>query len=131
MKNFKRSVDCTGNTMESGKINYLRTLLRGEALQYFDELSINNTGTKKTHLNFIQEGLLGYIFLINVLSNQKRAMRRAMRKPWDFPIKLFNNRLTELNNYLPLFPGARSAKTMPPEELNKILLHVVPNGWAK
>ena len=47
MKNFKRAVDCTGNTMEAGNINYLRTLLRGEALRYFDELSINNTGTKK------------------------------------------------------------------------------------
>ena len=59
------------------------------------------------------------------------AMRRAMHKPRDLPFKRFTARLTELNNYLPLFPGSSAAKKTPPEDLNGIILHAVPNGWAK
>ena len=36
LKNFKRAVDWTGTTTAAGNINYLRTLLHGEALQEFD-----------------------------------------------------------------------------------------------
>ena len=43
MKNFKRAVDRTGTTVTAGKINYLRTLLRGEALRKFDALASQNT----------------------------------------------------------------------------------------
>ena len=70
-------------------------------------------------------------FTINALSKKKREMRRAIRKPQDIPFKRFSTRLTELNNYLPLLPGSRAAKKMPPEELNEILLRAVPNVWAK
>ena len=58
-------------------------------------------------------------------------MRRTMHKPRDIPFKRFVAQLIELNIYLPLFPGSRSAKKIPPEDLNKILLHAVPKGWAK
>ena len=37
----------------------------------------------------------------------------------------------EINKCLPLFTGYREDKKIPPEELNDILLHAVPNGWAK
>ena len=60
MKNFKRAVDGTETTPEALNINYLPTLLRGEAIQEFDKLEIQNTGTNNAHLNLIQEGLLGY-----------------------------------------------------------------------
>ena len=58
-------------------------------------------------------------------------MRRAMRKPRELQFKYFSARLTELNNYLPFFPGSSSNKKIPPQELNKILLHAVPKSWAK
>ena len=72
-----------------------------------------------------------YIVFVNNLSKKKRVMRLAMRKPQDIPLKCFSAHLKELNNYLPLFPGSRSTKKMPPEELNKILPQAVLNGWAK
>ena len=68
---------------------------------------------------------------INDLSKQKRAMRRAIRKSCEILFKTFAARLMKLNNYLPLFPGFSAPKKMPPEELNEILLHAVPNDWAK
>ena len=58
-------------------------------------------------------------------------MRQAMHKPQDILFKRFADRLTELNNYLPLLPGSSATKNIPPEELNKILQHAVPNGLAK
>ena len=55
MKNFKIVVDGTGTKTAAGKINYLHTLLRGEALREFDELASQNAGTNNTYLKFIQE----------------------------------------------------------------------------
>ena len=115
MKNFKRVFDGTGTTTAAEKTNYLRNVLREEALREFYELSNQNTGTNNTHLEFIQEGLLGYFPPINALSKQKPTMRRAMRKPRDLPFKRFAARLTELNNYLPLFPWSSAVNNMPPE----------------
>ena len=68
---------------------------------------------------------------LSALNNQKLAMRRAMRKLQDIQFKIFAARLTELNNYLPLFPGSSAAKNMDPEYLNEILLHAVLNSWAR
>ena len=62
MKNFKTAIDRTGTMLESVKISYLRNLLRGEALQEFYGLSIQNTGTKQLHLKFIQEVLYGVFY---------------------------------------------------------------------
>ena len=56
-------------------------------------------------------------------------MSRIIRKPQDTPFKRLATRLTELNIYLPLFPGYSGAKKMPPEDLNEIMLHALQNGW--
>ena len=92
MKNFKRAIDGKGATTATWKIN----ILRGEVLQEFDELASQNTGSKNSHLKFIQEVLLGYYFSINALSKKKRVMCCAIRKPRDIPFKRFPARLTEL-----------------------------------
>ena len=84
---------------------------------------------KNSHLKHINEGLLGYPSPINALSKMKRAMHNAMRKYWSLPFKHFAARLTEINNYLPLFTGSRKPNNMPPEELNEILIHNIPNVW--
>ena len=81
MTNFNRAVDVTWATNAAGKINYICKLLRGEALQYFDKIASQNARTNNTHLKFIKEGILHYFHPIKALSNQKRTMRRAMRKP--------------------------------------------------
>ena len=60
MKNFKTALDGKGTTSAAGKINYLRTILRGEALQEVDKTATQNTRENNEHLKFIQEGLLGY-----------------------------------------------------------------------
>ena len=131
MKNFKRAVDRTVTTTSAGKINYLRTLLHGEELRELDKLSSQNSGTNNTHPKFIQEGFLRYPPPISDLPKQKRAMRCAMHKHRDISFKRFDALLIELNNYLPILPVSSATKEMPPEDLNKTLLHDVPNGWEK
>ena len=96
-----------------------------------DKIAIQNSGTTSAHLKFIQKGLFDYFPPINALSKQKRVMRRAMRKPQYLPFKRFAAWLTELKNYLPLFPGSTASKNMPPKEPNEILLHAVFNVWEK
>ena len=58
-------------------------------------------------------------------------MRLDMHKPQDIHFKRSDDHLTELNNYLPLFPGYVSINKMPPEELNKILPQAVLNVRVK
>ena len=45
----------------SGRINYLRNMLRGESLQELYELASQDNGTENAHLKFIQEVLLRYL----------------------------------------------------------------------
>ena len=106
-------------------------MLRGEALREFDKLANHNAGTNNTHLKFIQETLLKYFPLMNALFKQKRAMQKAMRKPQDLPFKPLTACFTQLNNYPPLFLESKSNKRIPPDNLNNILLHAVPNSWGK
>ena len=77
LKNFIIAIDGTGTTSWPGRINYICTILCGEARIEFNELASQNSGTKNAHLKHITEGLLGYFSQINSLSKQKRAMRRA------------------------------------------------------
>ena len=55
----------------------------------------------------------------------------AIKKTRAVPFKIFAARLAELNNYLLLFPGSDKSKNIDEAELNNILLHDLPNGWAK
>ena len=115
----------------SGHISYLHMMLHGNALREFNKLAIQNGGSTNNHLKIITEGLLGNFFPINTLSNKKRAMTRVMRQPRKMEFKRFDARLTKMNNFLPLLHGSDVTKNITPEDLNKILLHVVPNAWAE
>ena len=73
MENFKILVNETGTKTAAMKINYIRTILRGEELQEFDGLASQNAGTNNAHMKFIQEGLLGYFF--RLLPFSKKSVR--------------------------------------------------------
>ena len=81
LKSFRIAVNGTWTTSVSGSIEYLRTVLHGEAIIYFDELASQNNGMANAYLKHIMEGLLGYFPPINSPSKKKRTMRRAMSKP--------------------------------------------------
>ena len=58
-------------------------------------------------------------------------MSRAIHIPHEISTKCFSARLMDIYHLLPLFPGSDSTKNMNAKELNDILLHAVPNVWAK
>ena len=94
IKDFKTGIDGTGNTSTTVKIQFLRKMLRGEGLRGFDVIAVQVGITNNTHLKQIKEGLLSYFFPFYALKNQKRAMRRAMRKPQALQLKIFAAQLT-------------------------------------
>ena len=80
MKYFKTATDGTETTSTTRKIQFLLTMLCGEALREFDVLKSKFGSTTNVHIKLIKEGLLGYPPPINALNKQKRAMRRAIQK---------------------------------------------------
>ena len=53
-----------------------------------------------------------------------------MRKPQSMTFKRFGESFMEINKFLLLFLVLDASNKMEMEYLNKILLYVVPNGWA-
>ena len=131
LRNFKIAIDGTGTTTPSGRINYLCMMLCGQALRDFNKLKYQCGGATNNHLKLIQEVLHEYFFPINALYKKKRLMRRTLRKPQSMTLKCFAARLTEINKLPPLLTGSDASKKMEMEDLNEIILHAVPNGWAK
>ena len=68
---------------------------------------------------------------VNLLSKQKRAMRRCMKKPRRLKVRHYAARLIDLNEYLDSFPGAAMNNKIGFTELNEILLNSMPSIWSK
>ena len=61
---------------------------------------------------------------------QKRSMRRYMRKPRDMKMRVYRNRVVELNNYLERFPAVFNAtQKIDEDEIVDILEFGTPNKW--
>ena len=114
MNDSKTVTDGTGTTSYTGKIHFLNTMLRREALREFNNLVGQVGNTNNGNIKLIKEILLGYFTPINALTKHKRTMKRAIRKPWDILFKIFDARLTEMNNYLTISLGSSAAKKTPP-----------------
>ena len=70
----------SGMLIANTKLQYLHTLLRGEAPYEFYTFCIIIGSKNMSHLNQSILGLGTYFTLGNALSEQKRAMRHIMRK---------------------------------------------------
>ena len=55
LKLFGITIDRTNMTYQSGQINYVHTMLYGQALRGFDELASHNNGSTNGHLKHITE----------------------------------------------------------------------------
>ena len=67
---------------------------------------------------YIILGLVTYFFPVNALSNQKRAMRRGVRKPHILKVRRHADRMIDLNKYWDMFPGAKISDKFFMTELN-------------
>ena len=65
----------------SVKVQYLCTLVRGEALRQFDALSDDVESGTPLIVEAVILGLGSYFFPVNFLPKKNREMQREMRKP--------------------------------------------------
>ena len=80
IKKFNTTIPEIGTLNMDTKSQYLCTLVCGEALCYFDLLSADMGNTETLNLDYYIKGLELYYPLVNLLSKQKRAMRRGIKK---------------------------------------------------
>ena len=80
-------------------------LVHGKALRQFESLSDDMESMEILTEEYIIKGLALYFSPVNLLSKQKRAMRRGMEKPRYLKVRRYAAQLIDLNEYLDLFPG--------------------------
>ena len=95
----------SGTLATGAKIQYLHTLVRGEALLHFDLLSDEGEGANPLTIKTVILGLSLYYFPLNSLLNKKRGMHRGIRKPHGLKVRQYEACLVGLNKYLGSFPG--------------------------
>ena len=81
-------------------------LVHGKALRQFDLLSTEVENTETINLDYYIKGLAFYPPPVNLLSKQKRAMRRGTKKLRSLKVRHCAARLTDLNEYLASLSGA-------------------------
>ena len=106
MRNFNITLAASGTLEDGAKIQYLRTLVRGEALRKFDLFTDDMEGMNPLTVETIILGLYSYFFPVNSLSKQKCAMHRGIRNPRGFKLRQYVAHLIDLNKYFYFFPGA-------------------------
>ena len=77
--NFNMTLAASGTLEAGAKYQYLRTLIRGEALHQFDLLSADLEGTETLKVDYIIRGLAQYSPPVNSLSKQNRAIFYGMK----------------------------------------------------
>jgi hypothetical protein len=119
------------NMMTAGALFvFMRTILQGYAHAYFHQAAlVEEEQTLESFDNCVQ-ALTTHIFPQHALCKQKQYMHCHMRKPWDMTMRIYRNRVVELNNYLAHFPGSFNVEQkLEEEEIINILEFGVPLKW--
>ena len=82
----------------------------------------------------ILKDLRNQLFPQRALQQQKRYMRRSLRKPRNMSIRMYVNRILELNDQLASYPGTgdnQDGTKLPEDEILDLLEFGIPNTWQK
>ena len=129
IKNLQKIIVGTNITTGPEKYTMARRLLQGDALAAFNRAATQNGTETNEHFKACLLALKTYIFPRKALSNQKRYMRRILRKPRNMTTREFMTRLVEINEYLNEFPPALGNQKLPEDELMDIAEFAVPATW--
>ena len=105
VRNFNMTLAVSGTLEVGAKIQYLCTLVRGEALHQFDSLSADVESMQTLNVVEIIKGLAHYFPPVNLLL-KKSTMRRGMKNPRALTVRRYAARLLGINDYLESFLGA-------------------------
>ena len=125
----------TGQNATSGvaKFALTRRLLDGQAKTAFENAArVQNAHTNATFQACLM-AVTEDVFPPKSLLNQKRYMRRFLRKPVEMTAKDYIARVCEINSYLTAFPTepGRQATKLPTDELLDLLEFGVPLRWQR
>ena len=130
ISNINMNLTATGMLETDTKIQYICTLVHGEALRQFDLLSTDVETTETLNVDYYIKGLALHFPPVNLLL-KKRAMRCGMKKARSLKVRRYAARLIDLNKYLPSILGATLSDKICVTKLNAIILNVMPNSWSE
>ena len=108
----------------------MRTVLKGDAYTYFNQLFMTVSNEDDVTFLLGVQALTSHLFPQRAWRMQKRYMRHYMRKPRDMKMRVYRNRVVELNNYLERFPTVFNAtQKIDEDEIVDILEFGTPNKW--
>ena len=114
-----------------GRYEFTERTLIGDALAAFRLKSLETGPRTVANFNIVLEGLTAHIFPVHAYREQKRYLRRFLKKPKDWTAREFVTRVQEINNHLSLFPTENDtdAVPLPEDELVEALYHAMPSSW--
>ena len=121
-------------TRVSQRYACVRRLLGGNALTVFDLTAAELRSETTQQLQDVLRALRNQVFPQRTLQKQKRYMRWALRKPRSMSIRIYVNRVLELNDQLENFPGTGNdvnETKLPEDEVLDLLEFGIPNSWQK
>lgn len=124
-----------GQAATTGPLRFAtaRRLLEGAALTTFNLALPAGATETLTTFDACLEAVRASVFPYQAASNQRRYLRRVLRKKADVTIKQFVDRVLELNNYLARFPpsvvGGPAPDILSDEDVMELLEFGVPNSW--
>ena len=104
-------------------------LLQGDALAAFNAHKPNRTATETNEaFEKCEKKLTAHVCPPRSATNQKRFMRRFLKKPYLMCIQDDVARVVEMNEYLPLMPeiGGEEPDILPEDELLELLEFILP-----
>ena len=122
-----------GQNITDGPNRYAiaRRLLQGDSLAAFNRAATQHGTETVAHFEDTLKSLKAHVFPRKALANQKRYMRRFLRKPRDLSVREFTTRLVEINEMLNEFPPGANDQKLPDDELMDIAEYAVPATWQR
>ena len=126
----------SGQNATGGPTKYAlaRRLLAGRALADFNHAAtLHANETVQNYTRCIAAVTLG-VFPQKALQDQKRWMRRFLKKPREMPVREYIARVIEINDYLEEFPPTTvggDATKLPEDELLDLLEFGIPIKWQR
>jgi hypothetical protein len=83
------------------------------------------------HVDKSLRAVTDIVFPFRAMETQKQWMSRHMRKPYDLPMKNFEQAVSRINNYLPSFPNGTPNSKYNETELVELLECALPSSWRR
>ena len=105
LDNLEKAINGQHITSDPVRYELTERLLMGDALAMFKLKTLEQGNHTVEHFNMVTAQLTAHIFPAHAYREQKRYMRRFLKKPRSYPVREFSSRVQEINQYLPLLPS--------------------------